>query len=297
MTRRVAAIINIAAGSAPGETLCDMIARAFERQGVRPRILTVSGKELSETARALREEGFDIIVAGGGDGTVSAVAREIVGHPVALGVLPLGTLNHFARDLNLPTGLDEAVAVICSGEEITIDVGTINGHTFINNSSLGLYPDQVRVRQLWRDRVGKWLALVVASIIVLLRFRSVRITAEFDGKRIKRRCPMVLVSNNPYKFEPANLTRRDRLDSGVLGLYLLREEGRTGLFRIAIHSLVFNVEEAVSFERYTSREVTIITRRRRVRVALDGEVFKLTSPLRFRLLPGGLRAIAPGKQR
>jgi diacylglycerol kinase family enzyme len=83
----------------------------------------------------------------------------------------------------------------------------------------------------------------------------------------------------------------------VLGLYLLREEGRTGLFRIAIHSLVFNVEEAVSFEPYTAREVTIITRRRRVRVALDGEVFKLTSPLRFRILPGGLRALAPGKKR
>jgi diacylglycerol kinase family enzyme len=291
--RKVAAIINTAAGSVPDETLCLPIAEAFKRHGVCARVLAVRGAKLRETARALREEGFDVIAAGGGDGTVSAVASELVGCPVALGVLPLGTLNHFAQDLDLPTDLDEAVGLICSGAAIKIDVGAVNGHMFINNSSLGLYPDQVRVRQMWRARVGKWLAMVIASIIVLRRFRSLRITADFNGKRIRRRCPMALISNNPYRFGPASLTTRERLDRGVLGVYLLREEGRTGLIRIALHSLVFNLEDALSFEGDSTPEVTITTRRKKVRVALDGEVYRLTSPLRYLSLPGSLLAIAP----
>jgi diacylglycerol kinase family enzyme len=296
VSRKVAAIINTGAGSVPDETFCSLIAQAFERNGADVRVLSVKGKKLRETARALREEGYDIIAAGGGDGTVSAVAGELVGHPAALGVLPLGTLNHFARDLGFPMDLEDAVRLICSGEPTSVDVGTVNGHTFINNSSLGLYPDQVRVRQVWRARVGKWLALVIASIIVLVRFRYLRITAEFNGKRIRRRCPMVLISNNLYKFEPASLTRRERLDAGMLGLYLLREQGRTGLFQIALHSLVFNVEEARSFERNSAAAITITTRRRRVRVALDGEVYRLSSPLHYMILPGSLRAIAPPRQ-
>lgn len=294
--RRVAALINTAAGSVQDETLCQIIAESFERHGVCAQVMAVRGTELRETTRALREKGFDVIAAGGGDGTVSAVAGELVGHPVALGVLPLGTLNHFARDLELPTDLDEAIRLICSGEATRVDVGAVNGYTFINNSSLGLYPDQLRVRERWQSRIGKWPALIIASIIVLMRFRSLRITAEFNGKRIRRRCPMVLVSNNPYKFEPGNLTRRERIDQGVLGVYMLREEGRTGLLRIAIHSLVFYLEEAVSFESDIATEVTILTRRRRVRVALDGEVFRLTSPLRYITLPGSLRVIAPPRE-
>ncbi|HSE98295.1 MAG TPA: diacylglycerol kinase family protein [Blastocatellia bacterium] len=295
--RRIAVLINTAAGSVRDESLCSLVAEAFILCGVPARVQAVEGAKLREATRVLREEGFNTIVAGGGDGTVSAVACELVGHPVALGVLPLGTLNHFAKDLNLPAELDEAVDLICSGPVSKVDVGTVNGYTFINNSSLGLYPDQVRVRQRWRPRIGKWLAMVVASIVVLVRFRSLWLVADLNGRRVRRRCPMVLISNNMYSFEPASLTRRERLDEGVLGMYLLREEGRAGLIQTALHSLVFNIEDAISFEPYCTTETTIMTDRKRVRVALDGEVLKLTSPLQYRILPGSLWAITPPRQR
>jgi diacylglycerol kinase family enzyme len=293
--RKIAAIINKGAGSVADETLLTEVRAEFSRQGIDARVLAASGGALYRTARSLVKEGFDVIAAGGGDGTISSVASVLVGSRVALGVLPLGTLNHFARDLGVPPDLQSAVALICSGAERAVDVGRVNGHTFINNSSLGLYPDQVRLRLRWCRRIGKWPALVVASIAVLARFRYLRITAEFNGKRIIRRCPLVLISNNEYKFEAGNLTERERLDGGMLGVYLLRDEGRTGLIRIALHSLVFDLEKATSFESNKAEEAIITTRRRRVRVALDGELYKMTPPLVYSSIPGGLRVIVPGR--
>lgn len=293
--RKIAVIINTGAGSFPDEALVNRVQEAFGRQDVDARVLAVKGNALRSTAQSLRDEGFELIVAGGGDGTLSTVAAELLGADAALGVLPLGTLNHFAKDLGVPLDLDSAVELICTGAPAAVDVGWVNDHTFINNSSLGLYPDQVRLRQRWRKRIGKWLALVLASIAVLARFSNLRITAEFNGKRISRRCPLVLISNDEYKFEPGKLTRRERLDEGLLGVYLLNDVSRTGLLRMALHSLVFKLEDETSFESDKAAETIITTRRRRIRVALDGEVYKLIPPLVYRSIPGSLKVIAPAK--
>ena len=293
--QKTGVIINVSAGSMSSQQLIEAIRAAFERHGVEARVEAAGGKKLPEIARAMRDEGFELIVAGGGDGTISTVASQLVGHRAALGVLPLGTLNHFARDIGMPLDTEAAIAAICSGEVRAVDVASVNGKTFINNSSLGLYPDQARLRQVWRAKIGRWPALIIASIIVLTRFPFLRVIAEFNGKRISRRCPMMLVSNNEYKLEPGRLTERERLDKGVLGIYLLRNEGRTGLLRIALHSLAYKVEEAASFENDTATEVVVATRRKKIRVALDGEVYKFDTPLRYTSMPASLRVITPKK--
>jgi YegS/Rv2252/BmrU family lipid kinase len=291
--RKIGVIINSTAGSAVDREFADQISAVFDRNGAQARVELANGKEVPVIARAMRDEGYNCIVAAGGDGTISAVASQIVGQDVALGVLPLGTLNHFAHDLGIPVDLEEAVSAICSGEVKAVDVGSVNANYFINNSSLGLYADQARLRQVWRPRIGRWLALILASIVTLTRYRFLRVTASFDGKTISRRCPLVLVSNNEYKLEPGNLTGRKRLDGGLLGIYLLRDEGRLGLLRIALHSLWFKLEEAESFENDTAASVIISTRQKRIRVALDGEVWKLAAPLRYLSMPGGLRVMTP----
>jgi len=292
--RKIGVIINSTAGSAVADReVANQIGAAFERNGAQARVELAIGKEVPVIARAMRDEGYHCIVAAGGDGTISAVASQIVGQDVALGVLPLGTLNHFAHDLGIPVDLEEAVSAICSGEVKAVDVGSVNERYFINNSSLGLYADQARLRQVWRARIGRWLALILASIVTLTRYRFLRVTASFNGKTISRRCPLVLVSNNEYKLEPGNLTGRKRMDGGALGIYLLRDEGRLGLLRIAWHSLWFKLEEAESFENDTAGSVIISTRQKRIRVALDGEVWKLDAPLRYLSMPGGLRVMTP----
>lgn len=296
LVQKIGIIINATAGSAKGKELASQIGAIFERNGAQARIKVANGKQISAISRAMRDKHYDLIVAAGGDGTVSTIASQIVESDVALGVLPLGTLNHFARDLGIPLNLEEAAAVICSGEVRAVDVGSVNEKFFINNSSLGLYADQVRLRQIWRERIGRWPALILASIITLARYRHLRITANFNGKRVSRHCPLALISNNMYKLEPGNLTERKQLDGGLLGIYLLRDEGRTGLLRIALHSFVQRLEEASSFEHDTATEVVITMRRKRIHVALDGEVCKLNAPLRYASILGGLRVITPKRE-
>ena len=294
MMLNIGVIINLKAGPKSDPGYREKFVEAFARHGARAEVLVVSsGAKLREAARRMRDAGFDIIVAGGGDGTVSSVASQLVGSGIRFGVVPLGTLNHFARDLGLPLDIDQAIEIICSGESKQIDVGMVNELTFINNSSLGLYPDQVRVRERWRAIVGKWPALIIASLIVMTRFASLNITANFDGRQIRRRCPLVVIGNNEYKLEPRDFVQRERLDCACLGLYFLRDEGRAGLLRLALHSLVYRLDEDASFEHHTTREVSLTMRRRRVRVALDGEVYKLKTPLHYRTVPGGLHVMTP----
>src|SRR5476649_731552 len=115
---------------------------------------------ITAAKRALAR-GVDAVVAGGGDGTINAVASVLAGSSVALGVLPLGTLNHFAKDLNIPLDLDQAIATIARGTTAQVDVGDVNGRIFVNNSSLGLYPHIVRARDQQQRRLGrgKWTRL------------------------------------------------------------------------------------------------------------------------------------------
>src|ERR1044072_1737718 len=134
---KIGIIINETAGSAKGQELANQINAIFERNGMQARIEVANGKQVPAIARTMRDERYDVIVAAGGDGTVSSVAAQIVGCDVALGVLPLGTLNHFARDLGISLNLEEAAGAICSGGVKTVDVASVNEKIFINNSSLG----------------------------------------------------------------------------------------------------------------------------------------------------------------
>lgn len=293
MARKIAVIINAAAGSVQGQDMCQTVVTAFERQGVQAQAVMASGDTHRQAARAFRNEGFSVIVAGGGDGTVNAVAAELIGQETVLGVLPLGTLNHFACDLGVPTNLEDAVTVVCTGKPTAVDVGVVNGLPFLNNASLGLYPDQVRIRRRWQARIGKWPALILASFLMLLRFPALLITAEFNGTRIRRRCPMLVISNNEYLLAPGKLTRRERLDGGTLGLYLLQDVGRAGVLRLVLHSFMYNLEEAASVESHRATQITVIPRRKRIKLALDGEIHQLASPLHYHVMPGSLRVIAP----
>ncbi len=120
----------------------------------------LEGEEIKTKYRDLSESDFDFIVAAGGDGTISSIASVLIGKDIPLGVVPLGTFNHFAKDMNLPLNIDDALNVIINGKVQKIDAGKVNEHYFINNSSIGLYPRMVRHRKADQKRLGgnKWLA-------------------------------------------------------------------------------------------------------------------------------------------
>ena len=143
----VACIVNGGARSNTAAQLSDRVAALFREHGAKAETIVVNhGRELTPIARRYAEDGCRTIVAAGGDGTVNAVASALVGTQSALGVIPLGTLNHFAKDAGIPLDLDAAVDTVINGTTKLVDVGELNGHIFINNSSIGLYPAIVQER-------------------------------------------------------------------------------------------------------------------------------------------------------
>lgn len=258
--------------------------------------LAASGDEMIAAAKAALADGLAIVVAGGGDGTINAVASVLAGTGVAFGVLPLGTLNHFAKDMGIPLPLDEAVANVATGTRKLVDVGEVNDRVFLNNSSLGLYPDIVRDREKQQARLGrgKWLAACWATIGALRRypFLNVRLKLE-DGQEHARRTPFVFIGNNDYTMEGFCIGERTRLDGGTLSLYVAQRPGRLGLLRLGWSALTGRLAQERDFDILSTRSMDIETRHKRLRVATDGEVTIMATPLRYRIRPGALSVIVP----
>ncbi|CAN5720072.1 diacylglycerol kinase family protein [soil metagenome] len=297
MSLPINVIINAASGTSGKEDEQRILADIFEANGIDAQInLARNGAEIVKIAKHAARGDGRMIVAGGGDGTISAVAAEIVGTEKILGVLPLGTLNHFAKDLNIPLDLEEAARTIIAGHVAKVDVGEVNGQIFINNSSLGLYPDVVRRReQRQRLGYGKWNSLLRAAFKVLRRYPFLDIRLNADGKEIVTRTPFVFIGNNTYEMESFNIGGRTCLDAGHLSLYMTPRTGRLALLKIALRTLFGNLRQGKDFVSLCTDEVWIETRRRQLRVATDGEVLMLETPLHYRVRPAALRVIVPAK--
>ena len=240
------------------------------------------------------ERRFDVVVVGGGDGSISSAASVLAGSDIPLGILPLGTLNHFARDLGLPLDLQDAVRVIASGRVCPVDVGEVNGRVFLNNSSLGLYPQLVAERDRYR-RHGptRWLAAAVALCRVLWRLPRPKVRVLAPGWKAVRRTTCLFIANNIYQFDALASAKRMRLDQGELCLHMANAQSRLSLLRLAIRALLGRLEPDRDFTQVSLESVEISVRRRRVRVALDGESLDFHPPLHYRTRPCALRVIVP----
>ncbi len=291
-------ILNSTSGCHPGPELREHISRIFAESGTLACILIASGgAEIPELARRAVKENSQIIVAGGGDGTVNSVANELMGSSLTLGVLPLGTLNHFARDLHIPQDLEGAVRNLITGRAIPVDVGEVNGRIFLNNSSLGIYPRIVRhceEQKRKKDR-NKWVAFAQASLSVLRHYSLLRVRLLLDGKELLRKTPLVFIGNNKYEMEGLNIGERRRLDAGELSLFVANSAGRVDLMRLAFRALRGRLHEAGDFDALIAKQFSIETRRPRASVSTDGEVSQMSTPLNYRIHPGALRVIVPIK--
>ena len=294
---RVEIILNASAGSGDQEEARRTLAKIFAASNMEAHIsLARSGTEIVELARqAAGASDVQIIIAGGGDGTINAVAAELIGTEKTLGVFPLGTLNHFAKDLGIPLELEAAARNIIDGAVIKVDVGEVNGRIFINNSSLGLYPRIVRHREKQQERLGrgKWFAFIWATLEVFRRYPLFGVRLSADGQEFRRRTPFVFIGNNEYEMDTFNLGTRSCLNAGYLSLHLTRDIGRLGLVRLALRALFGQLRETKDFDTLCAKEIWIETRRKRLRVATDGEVTVMKSPLRYCIRPAALRVITP----
>ena len=233
-------------------------------------------------------------MGGGGDGTIHTVASALVGTRVSLGVLPLGTLNHFARDLRLPIDFDQAVAVILAGYTTQVDVGEVNQKYFINNSSLGLYPRIVRLRAThpvrgWR----KWIVALWALIKTLERNPHLTVSIEADGERAVTRTPIVFIGNNRYEMSGLEAGTRASLADARLAIYVVRSGGRPRLMRLAWRMFTGRALSSGELEVTLTGAATILLRDAQIPVALDGEVYTLRTPLEYRIRAAALHVLIP----
>jgi diacylglycerol kinase family enzyme len=297
--RRAQVVWNESSGATDSATLDELRSR-FREAGIEIDVIsgTAPGGPRAAARRALSANA-DAIVAAGGDGTVNAVASAVAGTGIPMGVLPLGTLNHFAKDLRLPPDLSGAIHCIGAGHVAAVDAAEVNGQLFVNNSSLGFYPRVIKHRDRLRARMvlSKGVAMLYALRAVFRRYPQVEVTLEVApgaaGRTVHRVTPFVFVGNNRYALHLMALGTRRRLDRGELCAYVAHRPGRFGLVRLLVMALFRRLKHAKDFDSFALQELTVSTPKRRLVVSIDGELLHLAPPLRYRIRPGALKVIVP----
>lgn len=278
----------------------------FKAAGVVPQII-----ELDETLDDHLKSAFatpdrSLVVAAGGDGTVHSVASKLASTGVLMGVLPLGTRNHFARDLGIPTDLGAAVHTALNGRSINVDVGTVNGRIFVNNASMGIYPRIAAERERRRSAFapGAWWHLLRATISAFrdLAFIRVRVDVQMTDVadqvvQLSRRTPLLFIGNNEYEIEGSRLGQRQNLDRGTLMLVIAHPHGKTGLMRMAIRAMCSRLRTDKDLDVFLQSRFDVhVHKRHHIRVSLDGEVLTLVAPLQFQSVKSGLRVMVPSQR-
>lgn len=287
-------VLNSGAGSLTGERATqfsfDTLRDTLARNGIAAELAETGSNTILDTLRAAIARRPAALVVGGGDGTISAAAGVLANTEIALGVLPLGTLNHFAHDLHLPEDWRAAAQLISPSRARLVDVAEVNGRVFINNCSLGSYAEAVQRRDALRQDKGhrKMFAMLLASIAVFRELRRMRVAVKLPSETIHFRTPLIVISNNRYTGRLLAARLRARLDEGELCFYAARGSKRTAFLRLVGQALFRRLDEAEALETRTAQEFTVATATS-APVAVDGEVVDLKSPLHFRIRPRALR--------
>ncbi len=288
-------ILNGAAGADDKLKAKEIIEKICAERGVPAKVMIAkTGAQIVEFAKQAVLDKPGAVIAGGGDGTVNAVAAAVLGTDVLFGVLPMGTLNHLSKDLKIPLKLEDAVSNIFDGRSEKIDVGEVNDRIFLNNSSLGLYAQIVEQRERQQRRgTWKWVAFIRAAQSVLKRHTTMVLRLKIDGESQLRRSSLVFVGNNQYEVSGLRLGTRAALNSGKLSLYVAQTSSRVELFKVAIATFFKQADRTGKLEMMDARAIEVSISRRQARVATDGEVNLMTPPLKFSIRPQALSIIVP----
>ena len=295
---RASLILNPGAGSLHGDRDAvdtEAFRAAFAAHGITVAVRIAPPRQLGELLEAVIAERPDAIFVGGGDGSISTAAGFLAGSGIPLGVLPLGTLNHFARDLGVPVDWRDAVAALAHGERRAVDVGEVNGRVFINNCSIGSYAEAVRKRDALRRThgTGKWWAMTLATVAVFRRLRRLRVRLETDGKILALRIPFIVVANNRYSGHVLDHSLRSRLDEGRLWIYTTRAGRHLSILRLMWQSLTRQIDDVDGLEKLAVPAATLTHEHGPLPIAVDGELVDLKPPLHFRIRRAALPVIAP----
>ncbi|CAN5482564.1 diacylglycerol kinase family protein [soil metagenome] len=295
---KVGAVINNASGTLSpekAEKRLEVIIHHLENQVMPECLSIVPGDQVKDEIKRVLDKGIEVLVIGGGDGTISTAAQLVANTDIALVVLAIGTKNNFARDAEIPFEPEEAIRLLDHLKIKKIDMGEVNDIKFINNASIGLYPDIVEEREEKTEKLGwsKWRAKITAVMVVLRRIRVMRMTVKSKDFRIKLFTPFLFVGNNEYENLFNSDFNRPSLNSGKIWLCMARSPRIWSLIIMAWHLGTRGIRDTENLDTRLLTEVSVNPRKRKVKVAIDGEIQNLYTPLRFKILKKSLRLVIP----
>jgi len=295
---KIGAVINNASGTLSPEKTekrLEVIKQHLENQVLPGCLSIVPGDQVKDEIKRIIDKEIEVLVIGGGDGTVSTAARLVANTNIALVVLALGTKNNFARDAEIPFEPEEAIRLLDHLKIKKIDMGEVNDIKFINNVSIGLYPEIVEEREEKTEKLGwsKWRAKINAVLVVLRKLPLMRMTVKGKDFRIKLFTPFLFVGNNEYENLFNSDFHRPSLNGGYIWLCMARSPRIWSLFIMAWHLGTRGIKDTENLDTRLLTELSVNPRKRKVKVAIDGEVHKLYTPLRFKILKKSLRLVIP----
>ncbi len=287
-------LVNLGGGSADRDAP-QRIRKAFADRALGVDVKPVPPEKLAELVDDAVKNGATAVIAAGGDGTMSAVAGALAGTDVPMGIIPMGTLNHFARDLGIPDDLDEAAAIIGANHLARVDVGEVNGKTFINNCAIGIYPHIVAERERAQVRFDrpKATAMFFAALRNFTHLKHERLRLTVKGHKELIETPLLFVGNNAYRFDAGAPGQRERLDGGFLSVMAMRSESRLGMVVSAIRALAGSMPDDAFLHLERVGALQVETAKRSLAVGIDGEVAMLAQPLEFNIRKRALKVIVP----
>jgi diacylglycerol kinase family enzyme len=299
---RIAVVLNAASGAfldAPGVSAT--LPELFRDAGLAAEFIDPEVGTLPRRIELACASGADMLVVAGGDGTIACAARQLAGTGVVLGILPFGTMNVLAKDLDIPIGdIEAAVAVLRDGQVREIDAAEVNGRVYLCASMLGLPARLARYREAGRGKgsVSRlWYRFARAALRAFARYGAPRIALTVDGKPLELHAAAIVITPNLLDDAAGRRLGRDRLDAGRLGLYAIKHITLGSVLRLLARLVLRNSRHDADLHGQSADEVVItrIGRRHRtaIRVMNDGEVMLMVPPLTYRILPRAFRVMAP----
>jgi len=302
-TPTICVILNIGSGKPDAKSRPENIRAAFAAHGaeVALKVIKKGAHLMAETEKAL-QEGYQTIVAAGGDGTICSVAQSLSGSTTLMGILPLGTFNYFARSLDVPMEIEAAAKVIVDGHSMPLRVATVNDRMFLNNASLGVYPaileNREEIYRRWgRSQIAAYWA-VLKTLFTLAR--PLRLKLTLDGTSRNIRSPLVFIVNNAYQLRQMSLEGTDKIEAGEMAVFIAPDTNRLGMIRLAFAVVLGRTVSPGNFELVGGKDIVIESSGRSTRkartIAKDGERERISGPFHFRVVQNALRVLVTAER-
>ena len=245
-----------------------------------------------------RHEAYDdhgVIVAAGGDGTLNAVAAQLINQKIPMGILPLGTFNYVARVLDIPLDILKAAEVIATGQARSSHVARINDHVYLNNASLGLYPLLIKKREIYNQKFGRFpFNAYTSGLDVLIRDRKeLKLEIEVEGKSYAVKTPLIFFGNNQLQLEEMNLKIAKAAELGEVAGVIMAKSDKITLFKTLYKLIRGQLEKATEVHSFSGDRVTVKSKKKTLTVAIDGEIVEMNTPLNFYVEKNALNIMVP----